>query len=193
MKGLGDAMHLRNHLIAHLEEADSECCKVKEPLVTFVVAGGGFAGRDGHRNQRFREDCTALLPEPDRRRATGRPGPFRPRHPAGVERTVRRLRGTETNAAMLPEKLSTFVFKWISTCSLATEPQSNRTLSSGPPVPLHIPCSNPYGAKKNGAACWQTSVSRCEAGGHLGIRGLRCNTGLAKGWIPSANGAARAS
>lgn len=44
MKSLGDAMHLRNHLIAHLEEADSECCKVKEPLVTFVVAGGGFAG-----------------------------------------------------------------------------------------------------------------------------------------------------
>ncbi len=44
MKSLGDAMRLRNHLIAHLEEADSECCKVKQPLVTFVVAGGGFAG-----------------------------------------------------------------------------------------------------------------------------------------------------
>lgn len=44
MKSLGDAMRLRNHLIAHLEEADSDCCKVREPLVTFVVAGGGFAG-----------------------------------------------------------------------------------------------------------------------------------------------------
>ena len=44
MKSLGDAMRLRNHLIAHLEEADSECCKLKDPLVTFVVAGGGFAG-----------------------------------------------------------------------------------------------------------------------------------------------------
>ena len=44
MKSLGDAMRLRNHLIAHLEEADSECCKVKEPLLAFVVAGGGFAG-----------------------------------------------------------------------------------------------------------------------------------------------------
>ncbi|HXW91977.1 MAG TPA: NAD(P)/FAD-dependent oxidoreductase [Terriglobales bacterium] len=44
MKSLGDAMRLRNHLIAHMEEADSECCKVKEPLLTFVVAGGGFAG-----------------------------------------------------------------------------------------------------------------------------------------------------
>lgn len=44
MKSLTDAMLLRNHLIAHLEEAASECCKVKEPLLTFVVAGGGFAG-----------------------------------------------------------------------------------------------------------------------------------------------------
>jgi NADH:quinone reductase (non-electrogenic) len=44
MKSLGDATRLRNHLIAHLEEADSECCKLKEPLLTFVVAGGGFAG-----------------------------------------------------------------------------------------------------------------------------------------------------
>lgn len=44
MKSLGDAMRLRNHLIAHLEEAASECCKVKDPLLTFVVAGGGFAG-----------------------------------------------------------------------------------------------------------------------------------------------------
>src|SRR5882762_4882708 len=43
MKTLGDAMRLRNHLIAHLEEAESDCCKVK-PLLTFVVAGGGFAG-----------------------------------------------------------------------------------------------------------------------------------------------------
>ena len=31
-------------MIAHLEEADSECCQVKNPLLTFVVAGGGFAG-----------------------------------------------------------------------------------------------------------------------------------------------------
>ncbi len=44
MKSLGDAMRLRNHLIAHLEEANSDCCKAKEPLLTFAVAGGGFAG-----------------------------------------------------------------------------------------------------------------------------------------------------
>lgn len=44
MKSLGDAMRVRNHLIAHLEEADSDCCKKIESLLTFVVAGGGFAG-----------------------------------------------------------------------------------------------------------------------------------------------------
>jgi NADH:quinone reductase (non-electrogenic) len=45
MKSLGDAIHLRNRLIAHLEEADTECsAAVREPLLTFVVAGGGFAG-----------------------------------------------------------------------------------------------------------------------------------------------------
>src|SRR6476646_5198292 len=45
MKSLGDAIQLRNRLIAHLEEADTECAaKDREPLLTFVVAGGGFAG-----------------------------------------------------------------------------------------------------------------------------------------------------
>jgi NADH:ubiquinone reductase (H+-translocating) len=45
MKTLGDAIGLRNRLIAHLEEADTECAvKNREPLLTFVVAGGGFAG-----------------------------------------------------------------------------------------------------------------------------------------------------
>jgi NADH:ubiquinone reductase (H+-translocating) len=45
MKSLGDAIGLRNRLIEHLEEADTECAaKDREPLLTFVVAGGGFAG-----------------------------------------------------------------------------------------------------------------------------------------------------
>jgi NADH dehydrogenase len=45
MKSLGDAIQLRNRLIAHLEEADSECAGAdRSPLLTFVVAGGGFAG-----------------------------------------------------------------------------------------------------------------------------------------------------
>ena len=45
MKSLGDAMRLRNRLIAHLEEADTECAaRDRAPLLSFVVAGGGFAG-----------------------------------------------------------------------------------------------------------------------------------------------------
>jgi NADH:quinone reductase (non-electrogenic) len=45
MKTLGDAIHLRNHLIELLEEADFECCADKrESLLTMVVAGAGFAG-----------------------------------------------------------------------------------------------------------------------------------------------------
>jgi hypothetical protein len=44
IKSLGDAIKLRNHLIEQLEEADSECVKDKNALLTFVVVGGGFAG-----------------------------------------------------------------------------------------------------------------------------------------------------
>jgi NADH dehydrogenase len=44
MKTLGDAIHLRNRVIATLEEADTECTNSREDLLTFVVAGGGFAG-----------------------------------------------------------------------------------------------------------------------------------------------------
>ena len=45
MKTLSDAATLRNRLVALLEEADSECyADIRQPLLTFVVAGGGFAG-----------------------------------------------------------------------------------------------------------------------------------------------------
>jgi NADH dehydrogenase len=45
MKSLGDALHLRNHIIQNLEEADFECnSSVRESLLTVVVAGAGFAG-----------------------------------------------------------------------------------------------------------------------------------------------------
>lgn len=47
MKSLGDAVLLRNRLIESLEEADTECAAkagLREPLLTWVVAGGGFAG-----------------------------------------------------------------------------------------------------------------------------------------------------
>jgi NADH:quinone reductase (non-electrogenic) len=47
MKSLADAIRLRNHVIACLEEADTECALMagtRQALTTFVVAGGGFAG-----------------------------------------------------------------------------------------------------------------------------------------------------
>jgi NADH dehydrogenase len=45
MKTLGDAIFLRNRMIAHLEEANFECsASLRKPLLTFIVAGGGFAG-----------------------------------------------------------------------------------------------------------------------------------------------------
>jgi NADH:ubiquinone reductase (H+-translocating) len=45
MKSLGDAIVLRNRLIEHLEEAGTDCAeKDSAALLTFVVAGGGFAG-----------------------------------------------------------------------------------------------------------------------------------------------------
>ncbi|MFO0691818.1 MAG: FAD-dependent oxidoreductase [Myxococcota bacterium] len=45
MKSLDDAMQLRNHLIACIEEADTECAaSTRHPLLSFVVAGGGFSG-----------------------------------------------------------------------------------------------------------------------------------------------------
>ena len=45
MKSLGDAIYLRNRLIEHLEQADFECYRdIRAALLTFVVAGGGFAG-----------------------------------------------------------------------------------------------------------------------------------------------------
>ena len=45
MKTLGDAIALRNRIIDSLEEGDFECCpNVRRRMLTFVVAGGGFAG-----------------------------------------------------------------------------------------------------------------------------------------------------
>jgi NADH dehydrogenase len=45
LKTLSDAVAIRNRLITHLEEANSECAAVqRQPLLTFIVAAGGFAG-----------------------------------------------------------------------------------------------------------------------------------------------------
>lgn len=44
MKTLGDAIHLRNEVIAAMEEADGECTAGGGEPLTCVVVGGGFAG-----------------------------------------------------------------------------------------------------------------------------------------------------
>jgi NADH dehydrogenase len=44
MKTLGDAIHLRNEVIAAMEQADGECAAGGDEVMTFVVVGGGFAG-----------------------------------------------------------------------------------------------------------------------------------------------------
>lgn len=45
IKTLEDSVELRNRLITYLEEANSECAAgERQPLLTFVVVGAGFAG-----------------------------------------------------------------------------------------------------------------------------------------------------
>ncbi|HEY9777112.1 MAG TPA: NAD(P)/FAD-dependent oxidoreductase [Planktothrix sp.] len=44
MSSLRDAVELRNALIESLEEAEVDCVLGDTPLLTYVVAGGGFAG-----------------------------------------------------------------------------------------------------------------------------------------------------
>jgi NADH:ubiquinone reductase (H+-translocating) len=45
MKSLRDAIQLRAQILRHLEEANSECNSTeRQSLLTFAVAGGGFAG-----------------------------------------------------------------------------------------------------------------------------------------------------
>jgi NADH:ubiquinone reductase (H+-translocating) len=45
IKTLSDAIAIRNQLITQLEEANAECAAgARHPMLTFVVAGGGFAG-----------------------------------------------------------------------------------------------------------------------------------------------------
>jgi len=69
MKTLRDAIDLRNRLISHLEEADTECGKSdRESLLTFVVAGGGFAGVEtvGSIND-FLHEALPYYPNLDRR------------------------------------------------------------------------------------------------------------------------------
>ena len=45
LKTLGDAFHLRNHVLSRLEEANSESDEaLRQAILTFVTIGGGFSG-----------------------------------------------------------------------------------------------------------------------------------------------------
>ena len=69
MKTLGDAIHLRNRVIAALEEADTECASADDGQLTFVVAGGGFAGVETLAAiNDFVRDASAFYPRIDRTR-----------------------------------------------------------------------------------------------------------------------------
>jgi NADH:ubiquinone reductase (H+-translocating) len=65
MRSLSDAINLHNRLIALLEEAETECAHntASKALLTFVVAGGGFAGVEtiGGINDFVRE-CLRFFP-----------------------------------------------------------------------------------------------------------------------------------
>ena len=60
MKSLGDALHLRNHVISMLEAADVETDPhIREELLTFVIAGAGYSGVEtvGEINDLVHEIC----------------------------------------------------------------------------------------------------------------------------------------
>ena len=68
-KYLGDALRLRNHVVGRLEEASIETdAAERRPLLTFVVAGGGFSGVECIAElQDFLHDAVRSYPSIDRR------------------------------------------------------------------------------------------------------------------------------
>lgn len=91
-KSLLDAIRIRNHVIEMFEKADREGPSVRKPLLTFVIAGGGFAGVElAGLTERFCPGDPCGLSEPATGRAERHPGALAGAHPAGTERIARPL------------------------------------------------------------------------------------------------------
>ena len=100
MKTLGDAIHLRNRLIATLEEADTECAGGDDGLLTVVVAGGGFAGVETLAAVNdFVREAARFYPRLDRQPHPHGADSLGQRHPAGARRAPRRLRAAHPRRA----------------------------------------------------------------------------------------------
>ena len=100
-KTLTDAIHIRNHVIDVFERADREPDpEIRRPLLTFVVAGGGFAGAElaGALND-FVRGMLVYYPNIPARGIKDHPDPLPGTHPAGAERVACRLRPGEHGRA----------------------------------------------------------------------------------------------
>ena len=70
LKTLGDAFHLRNHVLSRLEEADGEPDHdVRKTILTFVTIGGGFSGVETM--AALNDMVKAVLPYYPKAQATG--------------------------------------------------------------------------------------------------------------------------
>jgi NADH dehydrogenase FAD-containing subunit len=99
IKTLSDAIAIRNQVITQLEEANAECAAgARHPMLTFVVAGGGFAGVEtlGGINDFVRETTSTLISAPI---SAGRSRHPRQCNPARAESKAGDLRATQAEHA----------------------------------------------------------------------------------------------
>ena len=101
MKSLGDAFYLRNHALALLEIASlTEDEAARRAMLTFVVAGGGFAGNGNRRRvNRLFTRREKVLPSPRKRQRARRSRSSRSSYTAGARRKPRTIRARETRCA----------------------------------------------------------------------------------------------
>ena len=101
MKSLSDAFYLRNHALALLEIASlTEDGAARRAMLTFVVAGGGFAGNGDHRGvKRLFALREGILSGSCKRQRARRSRSSQRSHTAGARRKPRTIRARETRSA----------------------------------------------------------------------------------------------